>query len=106
MSKFTVKRYDLYWIEKQKFEVQELKRVVAEAGLEAKLIAFPKSQADFQEEAINWFEVRGIEVDTSEPSKKFKASPVTISPIGKEEITKPSLKKSKTKIPTMGIDED
>ncbi len=106
MSKFTIKRYDLFWIEKQKYELQDLKRVVAEAGLESKKIAFPKTQMDFQEDAIAWFQVRGIEVDTSEPVKKFKASPVTISPLGEEEVTKPSSKKSKKHIPTIGIDED
>lgn len=80
-NKFKTKRYDLYWLEKQKHELAELKRVVEEAGLSEKLIAFPKSQMDYHEDAINWFEVRDIIVDSSEDVKKPKT--VNVVPFGK-----------------------
>jgi len=96
-NKFKVKRYDLYWIEKQKYEIQELKRVIEENKLENQLKPFDKTQMDFHEDAINWFEVRGIEVDYSEDKKKDKA-------IAKDE-SKKSPKKSIKNI-SIGFDED
>jgi hypothetical protein len=99
-NKFKVKRYDLYWIEKQKFEIQELKRVIEENKLTDQLKLFPKVQMDFHEDAINWFKVRDIEVDYSEDIKKPKTDKAKA-----ESEFKKSSKKSIKDI-SIGIDED
>ena len=101
-NKFKTKRYDLYWIEKQKHELKELRRVVEKAGLESELIPFNKGIADFHEDAVNWFEVRGIKVDSQEDIKKPKKD----SAPAIEVIKKSSKKSLKNTIPSIGIDED
>ena len=98
-AKFKTKRYDLYWIEKQKWELAELKRVVRENELEEKLEAFPKSQMDFHEDAVVWFEVKGIKVDVSEDVKKEKA----VAPIKPKKVKKD---KSPLSLPSIGLDLD
>lgn len=71
-NKFKTKRYDLFWLAKNKHEIAELKRVIIENGLEDKLESYPKSPKDFHQEALDWFSSKGIEVDDKEDVKSKK----------------------------------
>jgi hypothetical protein len=81
-TKLEVKRYDLWWCDKQKHIKEELLRVVKENGLEDQLVEFSKTELEYQELAESKLGLINDTIKKTMPKAKSKvvkaSTPVSI----------------------------